>query len=141
MLQSTQSSLTAEESIWSNGDGPTCVHVLERSGSPGCHLHVHNSAWLPAILEAFQGGESSACMLCRLWRVVNNAELAHSPLLLSFLELSEAVRVIPQQQPSPSRKSISEARPALVRFPSPCCHCCTRPHRARLRHCAIPHRW
>ncbi len=43
--------------------------------------------------------------MSRLWRVVNNVELARSPLLLSFLELSEAVRVIPQQQPSPSRTS------------------------------------
>ena len=63
--------------------------------------------------------------MSRLWRVVNNVELARSPLLLSFLELSEAVRVIPQQQPSPSRTN-SVAQPqapavcslhSLPRFP------------------------
>ena len=71
--------------------------------------------------------------------MVNNAELAHSPLLLSFLELSEAVRVIPQQQPSPSRKSISEAKPVVVCFPLSCSLCCTRPHRRCVRH-SMPHR-
>ena len=68
--------------------------------------------------------------MSRLWRVVNNVELARSPLLLSFLELSEAVRVIPQQQPSPSRTtSIAQPQapavstlhtPISCRSPSPC---------------------
>ena len=70
--------------------------------------------------------------------MVNNAELAHSPLLLSFLELSEAVRVIPQQQPSPSRKSNAEVKPAAVRFPLACSHCCLRPHSLCARH-SMPH--
>jgi len=51
---------------------------------------------------------------CRLWRVVNNVELARSPLLLSFLELSEAVRIIPQQQPSPARTSSAQVQAPLV---------------------------
>ena len=51
---------------------------------------------------------------CRLWRVVNNVELARSPLLLSFLELSEAVRIIPQQQPSPARTSSTQVQAPLV---------------------------
>lgn len=52
--------------------------------------------------------------------MVNNIELARSPLLLSFLELSEAVRVIPQQQPSPSRtSSIAQHQAPAVSAGSP----------------------
>lgn len=46
---------------------------------------------------------------CRLWRVVGNAELARSPLVLSFLELSEAARVIPHTPaPVPQPQATSQ---------------------------------
>lgn len=44
----------------------------------------------------------SCAMFCRLWRVVNDVQLSRSPLVLSFLELSEAVRVIPHAVASPA---------------------------------------
>ncbi|BDA49921.1 hypothetical protein COCOBI_15-0490 [Coccomyxa sp. Obi] len=49
-----------------------------------------------------------------LWRVVANAEMARSPLVLSFLELSEAVRVIPHATPA----GHSPNKPAAVSLPS-----------------------
>ena len=118
---------------------PLCIHISAIGSRQSVSSIFVSLRGLSANLEAFQIGRSSACILCRLWRVVDNAELAHSPLLLSFLELSEAVRVIPQQQPSPSRKSISEAKPVVVSSPSSCSRGCARPHRIRVRH-SMPHR-
>ena len=119
---------------------PPCVHIQAFGSHQSVSVKFTSLRGHAVNLQAFQADWPLACILCRLWRVVNNAELAHSPLLLAFLELSEAVRVIPQQQqPSPSRKSISEAKPAAVRFPSSCSRCCTRPHRICLGH-SMPHK-
>ena len=43
-----------------------------------------------------RSGSVECCMhVRRLWRVVSSPRLAHSPLVLQFLELSEAARVVP----------------------------------------------
>ena len=129
MSQSIQSSSTAGESIWSNGDAPLISHISAFRVSLTCLLKCHTMPF-----GGFQRSwkiskcQTLACILCRLWKVVNKTELARSPLLLSFLELSEAVRVIPQQQPSPSCKSITAAKPVVVRFSSSCSCCGARPH-------------